>query len=172
LVATRARQRPWFTPRADRRWTLPSLFPTAAYGVAGAAALWPLVPHALAWIWGEAVLDVNWIVLWVTVYVAWAAFAGMLRTLRRLNTGKGNWQDDHILVHALPGLLLVAETARQALVLRGIQLLDLVGMAFCGMVAGAIGGIALVFGVMASFGLSFLFVYIAVMRNHTGEVDG
>jgi hypothetical protein len=171
LAAFPQSRRPWFVKKKERQWTLPS--PTEfAFGAVGTLILRPLISHALAWLYGEVVLDIGRIAFWVTAYSAWDAFGGMLRTVRRLNNGKGLWQDDHIFVHAIPALLLPAEVVWTAFWVRGLHIADFAGVAFCGLTAGAFGAMALVFGTMASFGVSFVFVYVALMRNHVGEVDG
>jgi hypothetical protein len=162
----------FFVQDRSKKWVWPSYFHLIVYGLVTAALYHPLVVHAIDWVFDDAQIDFAWIATWLTVSSAFAAFYGMIRTVGRLNTGKGLWQDDHMLFHALPLILVAVDATARAFLVKGLFWLDINGLAWCGIAGLTLAMSQFTFGTMASFGISFLFVYIAVIRGHVVAADG
>jgi hypothetical protein len=163
----KASEHRWFVADHQKPWVTPNFFGIVVYGLFAVLPLHPLIPHVLDWVFGEVLIDLKWIVTCVGVYIASVAFFGLLRTIQRLHTGKGLWQDDHILMHMLPAMFLLADGAIWAFFVKQLWIFDLNGLAFCGIAICAVATIALAFGTMASYGPSFMFVYVAIIKPHS-----
>jgi hypothetical protein len=158
--------RSWFTDSQAKKSSSSGLFHTVVYPVCVALLFHPLVVHLIDVVYGDTPVDFNWVLTLLTGYCAFAAFMGLWRTITRLNTGKGLWVDDHILLHAISGLAIASETAVRVFAVKGLSLDDFIGMGFCGAAALSLMTAAVAFGTMASFTASFAFVYTAIISPH------
>jgi hypothetical protein len=160
----------WFhKPGPDTKYHLFSIPWFIAYGIGGAALLCPVAQHVLDWGFGEVTCDLNFITTSAILCLSYASFCGLYRTIHRLKTGRGNWHDDHVVAQLfiLPWLLFFI--LYYVFVVKGLLVLDIVGIAAVAVQAFAVLTGALVFGTGGSYLVSFVFVYFAVIKPHTED---
>jgi hypothetical protein len=168
LIAVTKRQ-PWFTDNPVKKSSDTGFFYIAGYAAVVGLLLHPLVVHLVDWVFEDAPLDFNWLLTLVTIYCAFAAFFGLMRTFHRLSAGRGVWTDDHILLHAIPGVAIAGDVVIRAFAVKNLGLDDAIGMAFCGAAALTLLTAVVAFGSTASFVSSFSFVYVAIISGHAGD---
>jgi hypothetical protein len=148
--------------------SIPGLF---VYAVAGACISYPILHHLFAWVYAETQLDFSFLLVGVVIFSAFAAFAGLWRTIRRLKSGRLLWQDDHITYQFVTAALLAAQGTTIALWLRGVDILDLNAVAYLAAATGGVCAAVVALGTMGSYFASFLFVYIAIVRPHLSDAE-
>jgi hypothetical protein len=161
----------WFVEDRNKKPSKPSWLLIIAWAAFGIALLWGLLRHLFAWVFAEVDLDLCLIAVVTVVYAAAAALMGLWRTIRRLNTGKCLWSDDHIVPHLLVAGGVAAVALYEGFVVREVDLWDVTTVAYLSAVAMAVAALAIAEGTFGSFVTSFLFVYFAIVRPHVAEPE-
>jgi hypothetical protein len=160
---------PYFIAKENRKMAFPSFFRLTVYGVLSATLANPIVAYVMGLVYDDVKLDFLYLTAIVLSYAAFCGFVGLWRTIERLTTGKGLWQDDHMMMHAMPALLAAANAIYRAFCCHKLYWLDISGVALCGFACSGVAAAAFTFGTMASWGISFVFVYFAIIRVHARD---
>jgi hypothetical protein len=141
------------------------------YGIVGTALLYPAVEHVLDWGFGDVTCDLNFITTFVILFLSYTSFCGLYRTIHRLKTGKGNWHDDHIWAQFFIVIFVVIFVFYYAFAVKGLWILDILGICAVAIPAIAVIAAAFVFGIGGSYLASFFFVYFAIIKPHTNDPE-
>jgi hypothetical protein len=171
MVIAAAKEPCWFVMDKKKKSSTPNWPLMVTWAAFGIALLSPLLSHLFAWVFAEVDLDLCFIAVVALVYTAAAAFIGLCRTIRRLNTGKCLWSDDHMIPHLIVAGGVAALGLYQGFVVREVDLLDVTTVAYLSAVTMGLAALALAEGTFGSFVTSLLFVYFAIVRPHIAEPE-
>jgi hypothetical protein len=166
-----SRKASWFRKTDQRIPSAYSFWYFALYGIAGFVILAPIVPHTFDAIYREVEVDTNYLLVFVSAFMAYAAFFGLLKTVRRLQTGRLHWHDDHITMQGFVTVPFALFALYYAFAVKQLSVFDVTGLAFCGLGFGALVSSPVVFGTAASYFVSVAFVDVALIRRKLQAVD-